>query len=87
MRCSCNHGFETVLHAKLTCREHPLVSTCAIAVYLFHSACTMSAQDNNLAEALKARNLLAEFDTSVETTLAAPPARGGAYLYLVLTPD
>ena len=36
-------------------------------------------QDNTLAEALKARNLLAEFDTSSETQLAAPPPRGGKH--------
>ena len=43
---------------------------------LYHHVRT--AQDNNLAEALKARNLLAEFDTSTETALPAPLPRGGA---------
>ena len=47
-----------------------------------HTAMIMP-QDNNLAEALKARNLLAEFDTSTETALPAPSPRGGAPLLLL----
>ena len=35
------------------------------------------AQDNYLAEALKARNLVSEFDTSLEWSLPSPPLRGG----------
>ena len=44
----------------------------------------VATQDNNLAEALKARNLLAEFDTSSETALPAPSPRGGASPLVVL---
>ena len=43
----------------------------------YYSPRSHAPQDNTLAEALKARNLLAEFDTSSETQLAAPPPRGG----------
>ncbi len=58
----------------------PAARSCSVSLSLLWA---IPIQDNNLAEALKARNLLAEFDTSTETALPAPTPRGGASLLLV----